>query len=290
VKLWEVVRQLNDTMLKIFDQLHEEYVNLITMYLETHEELLMNDFGLYDVTNGAIESILYPIRSLTVLGVISYLACYNGYVGNVDKEKELVTVIENIIAKNPGLITPVSDSLRKDLALSIRELVKNEKVDVAKKLISRVLQNLYQRFTLSGWWPSTSQTVESLIEDTFHFKGEDTEQPVSFLIPTLFRFCCKLGFKDIYDKFMPLFDDFVLREFIPSDDDFVAESMLINGVMNHGTTIDRDYPETFVEFCNQESQFEPKLYSPIRRNRKYILQLISDVHSHYVFPEVYLDF
>jgi len=223
MKMWEHILQLNRNEMKLLDQLHEEYCRLIETYIEKNEENLRKDTGLYDESKGTVESILYPIRSWSLLGIMSYLAYYKGSIGENDEENELVDLIENVIVKNPSVITPVLDSLRKDIAITIRELVKNQKKQVAEELIKRLLENLYQRFTLSGWWPSMSQNAKGIIEDTFHFKEKGKEQPTSFLIPILFRFCAKLGLQAIYDRFRPLFDDFILREYSPPDDITLAE-------------------------------------------------------------------
>jgi len=66
--------------------------------------------------------------------------------------------------------------------------------------------------------------------------------------------------------------------------------MLIHGVLDLGTTVDRKFPDDFAKYRKQTSKIKPKRYIAIAENRKYILHLISDVHSHYVFPEIYLDF
>lgn len=290
VKMWGHILQLNRNEMGLFDQLHEEYCGLIELYIHRNEENLRKDAGLYDESKGTVESILYPIRSWSLLGIMSYLAYYKGIIGEDDKENELADLIENVIAKNPSVITPILDSLRKDIAITVRELVKNQKKKIAEELVKRLLDNLYQRFTLSGWWPSMSQNAEEIVEDTFQFKEKREEQPASFLIPILFRFCAKLGLRATYDRFRPLFDDFVLREFSPPDDVALAESMLIHGVLDLGTTVDNDFPDDFAEYCEQTSRIEAKRYITIAKNRKYILQLISDAHSHYVFPERHLDF
>ena len=105
-----------------------------------------------------------------------------------------------------------------------------------------------------------------------------------------FHICAKMELKEIYEHYRPLFEDFILREYNPPEDLEFAESILIQGTLDYGTTVDKKYPEKFSEYCLQFSKIQSSNYPAIIKNRKYILQLISDVHSHYVFPEIYLDF
>ena len=288
VKLWAVILQLNDEKMAIFDQLHVEYCNLVEDFIETITEDLHEKKGLYQENNGVIESILYPIRTFSVLGTLSYMAYLWRKRREKEKENQLVELIETVIRNNPSALTPSADFLRKDIAITLTTLIRNQKKVFAEKWIEDILKNLYQRYIRSGWYPSESNKTEDIIENAFHFKGKN-KQPVSFLIPILFRFCAKLGSQETYDRYRVLFDDFRLLEFIPPDDDALAESELIQGILRHGTIIEKRFQDSFKDYREQVSKITLKRYSPIEKNRPYVLQMITDIHLHYVFPEIYLN-
>lgn len=290
VKMWAEICQLEETEMSIFDQLHGEYCKLVEDFIETNIEDLSRENGLYHENNGVIESILYPIRTFSVLGTLSYLAYFYGEIGEKKRENQLVELIETIIRNNPSALTPPADFLRKDIAITLTELYRNQKNVFAEKWIEKLLKNLYQRYIRSGWWPSESNKPEDIIENTFHFRKEtEKKQPTSFLIPILFRFCAKLRTQKIYDRYHALFNNFRLLEFVPPDDVTLAESELIQGVLKHGTTIEKMFPHNFKDYCEQVFQITLKRYNPIEKNRPYVLQMITDIHLHYVFPEIYLN-
>lgn len=293
VKMWEAICQLDEEKIVIFDQLHEEYCRLVENFIETNIKDLSRKKGLFHENKGVIESILYPIRTFSVLGAISYIAYFYGKRGQKRKENQLVELMESIIRNNPSAITPPADFFRKDIAITLTALCRNQKKVFAKRWIELLLTNLYQRYIRSGWWPSESNKPEEIVENTFHFeKKNQKKQPVTFLIPILFRFCAKLDAQKIYELYRTLFSDisFRLLEFVPPNDVALAESELIHGSLKHGTTFEKTFPRNFKEYCKQVSQIPLKKYSPIERKRPYILQMITDVHAHYVFPEIYLTF
>lgn len=289
VKMWAVIYQLKDEQMAIFDQLHDEYCNLIENFIESISGDLSSKEGLYRENGGVIESIAYPFRTFSVLGAISYIAYVWGKKGDKDKENQLVELTETIVRNNASALTPPADFLRKDIAITLTELCRGKKNVFAEKWIEEILENLHQRYIRSGWWPSESNKPEDIIENAFHFREENKKkQPTSFLIPILFRFCAKLGAQKIYDRYRALFNDFRLLEFIPPDGVALAESELIQGILKHGNTIEKRFPRNFKDYCEQVFQTTLKRYSPIEKNRTYILQMITDVHLHYVFPEIYL--
>jgi hypothetical protein len=289
VNMWTVVVKLNEERIALFDQLHYEYCRLIEDFAETLTDAIHKKEGLYCEKNGVVESILYPLRTFSLLGTLSYLAYFWGKKGEKEKEKNLVELIETIIQNNPSALTPIADYLKKDIVISLAELCRNQKSVFAEKWIQDILENLNQRYIRSGWWPSESDKPEDIVENTFHFEG-DNKQPVSFLISILFTFCAKLGAQKTYNRYRVLFSDFTLLEYIPPDDLALAESELIQGIPEHGTTIEKKFPNNFRDFCQQVSQMPFKKYSPIEKNRPYVLQMMSDVHLHHVFPEIYLNF
>ena len=291
VKTWAAICQLEKEKMAIFDQLHDEYCRLIEDFIKAVAVDSSRKEGLYHENSGVVESVLYPIRTFSVLGVLSYMAYFLGEKGDKKKENQLVELIETTIRNNPSALTPPADFLRKDIAITLAELCRNQRKLFAEKWIEALLENLYQRYIRSGWWPSESSSPEEIIENTFNFKKENRkEQPTSFLIPILFRFCAKLGAQKIYDRYSASFDDFRLFEFVPPDEVALAESELAQGILEHGTTIQKRFPPNFKDYCDQVSQITFKRYSPIEKNRPYILQMITDVHLHYVFPEIYLNF
>lgn len=291
VKLWEAFGELKEEKMAIFDNLHEEYCSLIEDFIETITEDLSRKEGLHHENNGVLESMLYPIRTFSVLGALSYMACFWEEKGKKEKGNQLVKLIETVIRNNPSALTPPADFLRKDIAITLAELCRNQKKVFAEKWVEEILENLYQRYIRGGWWPSESNKPEDIIEDTFHFREETKKkQPTSFLIPILFRFCAKLGAQKIYNRYRVFFNDFRLLEFVPPDDVALAESELIQGILKHGTTIEKRFPHNFKDYREQVFQINLKRYSPIEKNRPYVLQMITDIHLHYVFPEIYLNF
>lgn len=291
VKMWAAISHLNDETISVFDNLHEEYCSLIWHFIETCDKDFAREKGLYRDGRGFIESILYPLRTFSTLGTISYLAYCAGKQGKAEEETQLVRTIETIIRNNPCVLTPPADSLRKDIAITLRELCANGMSGIAEKWIEEILENLHQRYIRSGWWPSESDSPQDIVENAFHFREEGKkEQPVSFLVPILFKFCVKLGARRIYDRYTPLFEDFRLMEFIPAGNTSISESELIQGNLEHGTTIEKRFPRNFADYCRQVLSIRFQTYSPIERNRPQVLHMITDVHSQYVFPEIYLDF
>jgi len=290
-KMWAAIYTPAEEKLAIFDRVHEEYCRIIDNFVERHKSDFTQKHGLYEDGNGVIESILYPIRVFSLLGVLSYLAYFLGSSGREKDENETVNLIEAIILNNPCTATPVADFLRKDIAITLLELCRNRKEDLAKKWIEQILENLHKRYILSGWWPSMSDKPEDIIDNMFHFKQEKRNgQPESFLIPILFRFCAKLDYRKCYDHYRPLFGDFRLFEFLPPDDITLAESELTNGVLKHGTTVEKDFPRDFEEYCTQVAKIPLKDYVTVKIMRRYVLQLITDTYLHYDFPEIYLTF
>jgi len=289
VRIWAAIDKLCEEKMVIFDQLHEEYCLLIEDFIETHKDDLTRKEGLYHDDNGAVESILYPIRTFCVLGSLSYLAYFWGKKGKSEEENQLVKLIETIICKNPSALTPPLDSLRKDIAITLTELCKTQRKKFAEEWMEKLLENLYQRYIRSGWWPSVSDEPQEVIENTFHFSS-DKGKPESYLVPILFRFCAKLGAKKIYDRYRVILEDFRFLEFFPPEDIAIAESEFIEGNLEHGTLIERKFPQKFDDYCVKVCNIPLNKFSPIVQNRPYILQMITDVHLHYVFPEIYLDF
>mgnify|MGYP000654455399 CR=1 FL=1 len=288
-KMWAAIYQLTEDKIMIFDQVHEQYCEMIDNFVEVHKSDFTEKYGLYHDENGVIESILYPMRVFSLLGVLSYLAYFWGSTGREKDENELVELIADIIRNNPCITTPIADFLRKDIAITLLELSKNQKEGLAEKWIEKMLENMYQRYIRSGWWPSISDKPEDIIEDMFHFEQNRRGQPESFLIPILFRFCAKLGFRKIYDHYRPLFGDFRLLEYLPPDNIALAESELTHGVLEHGTIVEKDFPSDFEKYRIQVSRILLRDYVPIKKNRPYVLQLITDAYLDYVFPEIYLN-
>lgn len=289
INSWKAVMKL-DHLDSIFDQIHEEYCNLISACVDDLKEDMLKKYGLFKHGNDFSESILYPIRTFSVLGLLSYLAYFHGERGEKEKENQFVEFIGTIIGNNPSALTPIADSQRKDIAISLFELCRNRKSDLAEKWIEGILENLYQRYVRSGWWPSGSDSAEGIIEDTFHFEGRKKEQPSSFLIPILFSFCAKLGAQRTYNHYRVLFGDFRMLEFDPPNDVALAEAELISNTLEHGTTIEKSFPLDFQDYRKQVSQFSFRKYRAIEKNRRYVLHLITEAYENYVFPEIYLNF
>jgi hypothetical protein len=188
----------------LFDQLHDEYCRLIERFVQENSTTLSKSNGLFNSDNGMVETILYPIRTFSILGALSYLAFFYGDTGNTKRERELVSLIEEIINKNPSVLTPATDWLRKDIAITIVELCRNQRDLLAKKWIITILNNLHKRYLLSGWVPSKSTVPEEIIEDTFHFKDQKVPRPTSSLIPLLFQ-SLKLDLPAVYEKYPKCF-------------------------------------------------------------------------------------
>lgn len=288
VKIWETILQFGTGNFVLFDKMHDEFVTTLEIFIEANEKKLLGKEALFDETEGSIEAILYPMRTFSTIGVVSYLAYFWGLKGDRDKEKYYVGLIESIVRNNPVALTPPIDFYRKDIAIALMELCINQRRGFAEEWIKRLMQNLYQRFIKSGWWPIDSVKPKEIINHTFGFTG--TKSPHSNLLVTLFRFCAKIRNNQIYDQYRILFKDFCLLEFVPSENIEIAESELFSGNLNHGTTIQKALPSDFEEFYKQTSEIQMKEYSPMKNNRPYVLQLVSDVHLQYVFPEIYLNF
>jgi hypothetical protein len=290
VSVWATLKEGEATEIAVFDQLHDEYCKLIERFVQENSAVLSKNNGLFNSDNGMVETILYPIRTFSILGTLSYLAYFYGNTGNIKRESEIVSLIEEIINKNPSVFTPATDWLRKDIAITIVELCRNQRDLLAEKWIVKIFDNLHKRYILSGWVPSKSNVPEEIIEDTFHFKEHKVPRPTSSLIPLLFQFCYKLNLPAVYEKYSKMFYDFRLLEFLPPADAAIAEAELAKGNLINGTEVERKFPRIFKEYCNQVSKLAFKTYSPIAKNRRYVLQMISDIHQQYVFPEIYLDF
>lgn len=288
VKIWILLSHFQNMELNFFDSLHKEYYNTIQNYVDKNVDHLTEREGLFFEENGVTESIGYPIRTFSTLGTLAYMAYFLGKTGNKKKEKQIVELIETIINNNPSISTPVADYLRKDIAITLTELCRNRKELLVEKWINNLLENLYQRYIRSGWYPSISEKAEDIVENAFRFKGQNG-QPESFLIPILFKFCAKIGLRNIYEHYRVLFNDFRLLEFIPPDDIDLAESEIFQNKISHGATIRKYYPD-FDNYCGEINSIGFKKYSPIDKGRSYVLQLITDVYLHYVFPEIYLTF
>jgi hypothetical protein len=288
IKIWQAVLQFGPEKFVLFDEIHDEYVATLEIYIETIEQKLLAKEALFDETKGAIEAILYPMRTFSTVGVVSYLAYFWGLKGDAHKEKYYAELIELITRNNPVALTPPIDFYGKDIAIALVELCRNQGKLFAEEWIRRLLQNLHQRYVRSGWWPIDSVKPKEIIEHTFGFAS--TTSPSSNLLTTLFRFLAKIKNAQVYSLYRILFKDFCLLEYLPSENIEIAEAELFSGNLDHGKTIQKVLPSDFEEFCRQTSEIQMKTYSPIENDRSYILQIVSDVHLQYVFPEIYLDF
>ena len=291
VGIWATLYENEDEKIAIFDNLHNEYCMLIERFANEKKSVFSKKNGLHKGDNGVVETILYPIRTFSVLGALSYLAYFYGNTGNAEKESVVVVdSIEEIIKSNPSVLTPTTDWLRKDIAIAIVELCRNRRSFLAEKWIVKMLSNLNRRYIRSGWYPSKSIVPDEIIEDMFHFKQQKAQLPTSSLIPLLFQFCWKLNLSGVYEKYSKVFYDFRLLEFVPPEDTTLAEAELFKGNLAHGTEIERKYPHSFKDYRNQVNKLTFKPYSPLKKNRPCVLQMITDVHQHHVFPEIYLNF
>jgi hypothetical protein len=288
VKMWQTFSRSGNYDLGFFDQFHREYIIMLERFVKELENKLLGNQGLFDETKGVLEAILYPIRTFSVLGIISYLSYFWRLNENKAKQEEYLRLIKSVIIKNPSSLIPPVDFFRKDIAITLLELCKNNNESFATEWISRLFYNINQRFIKNGWWPVDSNKLKEIIEHTFGFTEKNT--PSSYLLTMLFRFCAKINKKEIYNKYRVVFEEFKLFEYLPPKNTKRAELEFLNGRLVSGSTILKALPSDFSRFSIQTANIKMKKYTPIKNNRPYILQLISDVHGDYVFPEIYLDF
>lgn len=287
-KIWETIRQFGKGDFIFFDQIHNEYITTLEIFVKKIEQKLLRKEALFEDGKGAIEAILYPIRTFSIIGIISYLAYFWGIKDIREKEEHYTSLIESVVRNNPSALTPLTDFSRNDIAIALVELCRNQRKAFAEEWVEGLFHNLNQRFMKSGWWPISSVEPKEIVEHSFGFVSANN--PSSNLLTMLFRFCAKIRAREIYNVYRISFKDFSLLEFFPSENTEIAESELFSGSLTHGKTVEKVLPSDFEEFYEQTSKIQMKEYSPTKNNRPYVLQIISDVYLQYVFPEIFLNF
>jgi len=290
LKIWSIVYN-NKAIIKYFDDIHDEYVALLNLYVESILEVLDKKNGLYNDEYGAIEAILYPMRTFTILGSLSYLITYYNNIGRTEHVEDLTKYIELVIINNTGVLTPPADYLSKDIAYALRSLLKFGSNNVAINWLKNILHNLNQRYLLNNWWPCESKNPEDIIERAFHFEGlDEKDEPATYLIPILFKFCSKLDLKSTYDQYRVAFQDFRFFECYPGEDIREFEKAIYHGDFSKGIYVEKKFPASFEEFKTQVDTYVNAEYFVLKINRSHILHLISDVYGEFIFPEIYMDF
>jgi hypothetical protein len=292
MKMWEYLYRNGFDHVNKFDQLHEEYLNTLKTYVENLKSRINLPNGIFYRERGLSEAISYPLRTFDLIGILGYLSFVERLNRNKSTSDEYSSLIARVIRNNSSSQRPLRDINRKDIAIALIALYDSNMHEDAAMWIKNMLKYLSDQFIKNGKLPSGSESAEEMIKDMFYEEKDrrkERGEQASFLIPILFEFCLLFKVGDIYQKYVSIFWDAHLQEYIPPNDTKVAEEQMYQEVMPKGTVKMLAFPVKFDEYRSYflKNQMQSFGYSGIIQKKPYVLQIISDVFGDRTFPEIW---
>jgi hypothetical protein len=232
---------------------------------------------------GSEEKVEYPLRTYKTICNLGFLSlAFNNLPDSDFKTKHLKTVSELLIStivNNPSSQRPLLDNQIIEIFFGFCGLANAGKVDIAKRWITGIFENLSIRKRYMNRLPELYNNLNSVIE----YEATD-ERPIEYqdssstLIYFLFELCLILNCKDVYNSFRTEFLDINFQVWYPPEN--VEDLLYLQEIHEGDTETINHLPENFDDFLAdvEARHLNDKTSCYFQSNSLPIMQLLACKH------------
>ena len=287
VKVWYQIFK-NNAYSKIvnFDELHALYLMALEKWAKQITKTITND-GIFDELHGGLTEIAgYPLRTFDIIRRISYLS-YVSYKTGQGNGLKYAKVLLKIINHNKASYSPLCEFNYNDIGLALTVLKLAKKDIDARLWLNNIMDFLIIHYKL-GY---ELLPLGSDLDNIFYmiFEKRNNKKFKSYVIPLILDFAVKFNAKEIFENFRKSFNiQDVLFDLIMPEENY--ENEIYENTYLHSTDVKLTTYNSFDKwklFYNKRINHVNRNYSPIVKNRPFVLILIANIYRDRLFNDVW---
>ena len=289
MQFWKIVYSKKDYSIAYkFDELHELYIDGLENWVESIDELLHKEYGLYDSTNhGLNEFMEYPLRVYDTLRRLSYLSLH--YLVNRQEEfKQTAERIESMIRNNYSASkSPLCEFNYNDLGITLTVLHLSDRTEFAKEWLLDIADFIIVQSVTGHKLLPLGSEINDITEFLIPTPFVETDSHLLFLI---LEFSLIFDYEKTYHLIRPhigtkLFLKIKVMPSTENENEIYEKDLLHSGIIRI-----KDIQPTWAEFkilVNKLILQNTRVYSPMKETRPLLLILVSNIFRDRYFPDVW---